>query len=100
MPRAIATETAKAIDIRPILLNFMRFLRPRQRSAYDRLVLRANLWGTIPSPIVEGAATLCHFAGSERAAKHSSFNLLPPLTDVSTKEGTATGRPFFRLHPS
>jgi hypothetical protein len=33
MPKPIATDTTKAIVSRPILLNVMRFLNPRERPA-------------------------------------------------------------------
>src|ERR1700722_6064650 len=45
MPRPIATDTTKAIEIRPILLNFMRFLNPRPAVVFNRFELRATLWG-------------------------------------------------------
>jgi hypothetical protein len=43
MPRPIATDTTKAIETRPILLNFMRFLNPRQWTVFDHLLPRAIL---------------------------------------------------------
>src|SRR5271156_2519113 len=43
MPRPIATDTTKAIETRPILLNFMRFLNPRKRPIFGHLLSRAIL---------------------------------------------------------
>jgi len=43
MPRPIATDTTKAIETRPILLNFMRFLNPRQWTLAVHFLLRATL---------------------------------------------------------
>src|SRR5579871_1437824 len=68
MPRPIATDTTKAIETRPILLNFMRFLnlagsqfRPPSREQLCR--------DTNPSLIVEGEATLCHFRAMENLSR-------------------------------
>jgi hypothetical protein len=43
MPKPIATDTTKAIETRPILLNFMRFLNPRQWTISAHLLPRAIL---------------------------------------------------------
>jgi hypothetical protein len=43
MPKPIATETNKAIEIRPILLNVMRFLNPREWPKCATTLLRAIL---------------------------------------------------------
>src|SRR6185312_10346599 len=71
MPRPIATDTTKAIETRPILLNFMRFLNPRQWSAYDHLNCGQNCRDRIPPLIVEAVATLCHFGGRLPGQFHS-----------------------------
>jgi hypothetical protein len=42
MPRPIATDTTKAIETRPILLNFMRFLNLAS-GQFFHLLPRANL---------------------------------------------------------
>jgi hypothetical protein len=43
MPRPIATDTAKAIETRPILLNFMRFLNLAGDLHSGHLLSRATL---------------------------------------------------------
>jgi hypothetical protein len=43
MPNPIAADTNKANDVRPILLNVMRFLNPRQRPGCAASLLRAIL---------------------------------------------------------
>jgi hypothetical protein len=45
IPKAIATDAAKAIENRPILLNVMRFLNPREWPGCATSLLRAILWG-------------------------------------------------------
>jgi hypothetical protein len=68
MPRPIATETTKAIEIRPILLNFMRFLN--LASGRVATFCREQLFrDTIPSPIVEVFVSLCHFRKRIRLLK-------------------------------
>jgi hypothetical protein len=85
IPRPIATDTAKAIDIRPILLNFMRFLNPRQQSCYDCLYCEQLCGDTIPPVIVEAVATLCHFPISyPNIATIFCANRLYRLPDLTT----------------
>jgi hypothetical protein len=43
IPNPIATDTTKAIAIRPILLNVMRFLNPREWRTSATTLLRAIL---------------------------------------------------------
>jgi hypothetical protein len=41
MPKPIATDTTKAIEARPILLNVMRFLNPRE-GRFERPLFAAS----------------------------------------------------------
>src|ERR1017187_1520534 len=62
MPSTTAMDTTKALDIRPILLNVMRFLNPRRRPHCDTPSAASNsVEIRILSLIVEAAATLRHF---------------------------------------
>jgi len=45
MPKPIAADTNKANAVRPILLNVMRFLNPRQRPVVRRLCAASNSVG-------------------------------------------------------
>src|ERR1035437_1792431 len=74
MPSTTAMDTTKALDIRPILLNVMRFLNPRRRPHCDTPSAASNsVEIRILSLIVEAAATLRHFReklSSQRVGCH------------------------------
>src|ERR1017187_6919426 len=62
MPSTTAMDTTKALVIRPILLNVMRFLNTRRRPHCDAPSAASNSMGIRILPlIVEAAATLRHF---------------------------------------
>src|ERR1700754_3347539 len=88
MPRPIATDTTKAIEIRPILLNFMRFLNPRQQSLPTAVTCEQLFGVANPLHIVEATATLCHFRGSPISRKRSPAPRLPrPSPAPATQKG-------------
>jgi hypothetical protein len=73
MPRPNAADATKAIETRPILLNFMRFLNLASDLVPTTFYCEQLCRDTIPSPIVEAVATLCHFRGSILAERLRSL---------------------------
>jgi hypothetical protein len=61
MPSPIATDTTKALENRPNLLNVMRFLNPRQQPVLIAVYCEQICRDMNPLVIVEAAERLCHF---------------------------------------